>query len=168
MPSVIRQSAHFAHMSILAAMTMAMSLQGCANSELARFAPPGIIKYEDIAGDKPQNPEVAARIVDRRAEPSAGDFPVLSQTPGPKQRPKKRPAADIKAEKAELITAREQLEAAVADQRARSDSEREIDLTEEANTLKARIEEDTAISERDRRERLAAPANDGPDLADQN
>jgi hypothetical protein len=130
----------------------------CANTDLARFAPPGIVKYEDLAGDQPQNPNVAARIAERRAERGGGEFPNLSQTPGAKQRPKPLPAAQVDAQKSELTTARDNLSGAVASDRAAADAETEADLSAESDALKQRVEVDSAAAAQERREKLTAPA----------
>ncbi len=78
MPSV-KQSfpAIFLPVAVLAAFG---ALAGCSQNQLTRFAPPGIIKYEDIASEKPQNPVVAERIKEHKDRDDA-KFPVLSQTP---------------------------------------------------------------------------------------
>ena len=65
------------------------AVTGCESGDLARFAPPGIVKYEDLAGDQPVNPDVAQRIEERRAEKGAGKFPRLAETPDEEDRQEK-------------------------------------------------------------------------------
>ena len=132
-------------------------LSGCANSELARFAPPGIIKYEDLAGDKPMNPTVAARIEERKAEPDTGNFPILSETPGAEQRPVKRTQAEIEGEKAGLTTARDELSDEISEDRSQASADKADDLALERDTLKERVDADNAAAARERREKLKAP-----------
>ncbi len=133
------------------------ALQGCESADLARFAPPGIIKYEDLAGDQPQNPNVAERIAERRAEPDTGVFPNLSRAPGPKDRPAKRKKAGIAAEMDGLTGVRDDLADAVGADRQAAAEELERDLPGERDALKAQIEKDEAAAARERREKLQAP-----------
>jgi hypothetical protein len=137
-----------------------VALQGCESGDLMRFAPPGIVKYEDLAGDQPQNPDVAARIAERRAEPDTGEFPILSTAPGKEDRPKKRKKADVESEMSGLAGAREDLAEAVGADRAASAEELGRDLPGERDALKALIEKDEAAAARERREKLQAPDGD--------
>ena len=57
----------------------ALASAGCSGG-LQRFAPPGIIKYEDLEKDQPVSPVIADRIEDYRAERDGG-FPKLSAQP---------------------------------------------------------------------------------------
>ena len=140
------------------AVALALPAGGCANVDLARFAPPGIVKYEDLAGDQPQNPNVAARIAERRAEQGGGEFPRLSETPGANQRPSPLGQAQVDANKAELTAARETLADAVAEDRAAFGAETADDLSAEGDTLRVRVEADNAAAARDRRQKLTPTA----------
>lgn len=132
---------------------------GCANSDLARFAPPGLIKYEEIAGDQPVNPEVAARVAERRSEPDTGKFPKLSETPGAAERPKKKPPAQVDADMAELSDARDRVEDQIAEDwaAAEADMEEATGLPDRRDELKDRVDRDTIAAARERRDRLAPP-----------
>lgn len=127
---------------------------GCANTDFARFAPPGIVKYEDLAGDQPQNPNVAARIAERRGEPGTGKFPNLSQTPGPDKRPTPLSKSQIASQTAELEAARETLAEDVAEDRAAAEAETGADLAAESGALQDRVNADSAAAARERREKL--------------
>ena len=157
MSSVKHSTARMAICLMLFAAPAFGMVSGCANSELARFAPPGIIKYEDLAGDKPMNPTVAARVEERKAEPDAGDFPILSETPGADQRPVKRTSADIDGEKAGLTAARDELSDEISDDRLAASDDVPADLALERDKLKEQVDADNAAAARERREKLKAP-----------
>ena len=95
--------------TLLALSVGLFALAGCESGDLSRFAPPGIVNYEELAGDQPPNPEVAARIEERRQEKDSGSFPVLSQTPGKQDRPRKRGAQARNADINELSAERDAL-----------------------------------------------------------
>ncbi len=135
-----------------------LATQGCANSDLIRFAPPGIVKYEDIASQKPQNPAVAERISERRAEKGAGQFPDLSKEPGRDERPKSLPSEQVDAEIDALVDLREGLDEEVGADREAADAELAGDLQAEREALKARVERDSTDASRERREKLEPPA----------
>lgn len=136
------------------------ALTACANSDLARFAPPGVIKYEDIAGDQPVNPAVAERIAERRAEPDSGKFPRLADTPDKSDRPQKRPQDEVEREMQELATMGEAIEKSLAEDRAQAEAAAEEGraLPERRDALKSTLDKDAAAAERERREKLTAPS----------
>ena len=134
-----------------------LALTGCESGDLARFAPPGIVKYEDLAGDQEMNPAVAERIAERREEKGAGEFPNLSLAPTEEDRPAKRPAEEVNAELGELVDARTMLAEEVASDRAEVEAELGRDLSAEGDALKERLEADSAAAARERRETLTAP-----------
>lgn len=136
------------------------AVTACESGDLARFAPPGIVKYEDLAGDQPVNPAVAQRIEERRAEKGAGKFPRLAETPDKKDRPKKKRSAERSAEIGQLVEARNELADEVAGDRAAAEAELERDLSAESDELKTRIDADSAAAARERREKLVAPDPD--------
>ena len=136
------------------------AVTGCESGDLARFAPPGIVKYEDLAGDQPVNPDVAQRIEERRAEKGAGKFPRLAETPDEEDRPEKKPRAERAAEMAALVEAGNELAEEVADDRAAAEAELERDLSAASDELKTRIDADNAAAARERREKLVAPDPD--------
>ena len=153
--SAVKLSAPFRRCVLVTAALAA--LPGCSNLDLSRFAPPGIVKYEEIAGDKPQNPVVAERIAERRAEHGGGKFPDLSAAPDADDRPAKRRAADMKAEISELAGMRDDLTEAAADDRAAADAELAGDLQAEREALKERVDSDNKEAARERREKLTPP-----------
>lgn len=130
------------------------AVSGCADSQLARFAPPGIIKYEDIASEKPANPAITARVEERRADPEAGDFPRLANTPGESDRPDRRPQAELDAEREVLVSARDGVaDGAIRDRReADADKADREALEAQGETLKIQVEKDSALSARERQQ----------------
>lgn len=107
---------HYAAMAALAALA-----GGCADLGLQRFAPPGIIKYEDLAKDQPPNPAIVERVELVKAG-SDGRFPNLSEQP--QETPTATPPEEREAEMAALRDARDALETAVAAERLASSDER--------------------------------------------
>ncbi|MEZ5894679.1 MAG: hypothetical protein R3C58_16230 [Parvularculaceae bacterium] len=142
---------------------LGLAAAGCAEGDLLRFAPPGVVKYEDLAGDKPMNPDVAERIKERRKDPSVRGYPSLSDAPKEDDAPAKPPAAEIAASKAELSGARDELAGEVATDRAEAALETERDMAAEREALRERIEKDEAAAARERREKLVAPPVETPD-----
>lgn len=147
----------------LAALMVAAS--GC--SGLKRLAPPGILKYEDIAGDQPPHPEIVKRIAERRSEIDQR-FPNLSEQPS--QRPAEMPEAQREELAASLREARDELQAAVEEDRAASEGERQAkfilpgdkadagrDLKDVAADLASEVEHDEAIARRERSKPMPQP-----------
>ena len=120
---------------------------GCSDLQLARFAPPGIVKYEDIASEKPQSPEIQERISGYQ-DANDPEYPRLAETPSEKDRPKKRPQKRVEAQIAELESARDALESDV--ETARLEAEAAIQegqlLTEQRDALSARVDQDEAAA----------------------
>lgn len=129
---------------------------GC--SGLSRFAPPGVVKYEDIASEKEPNPAIQQRISERK---EAGDsrFPVLAETPGEKDRPAPRPQDERDTETSELVQARDALEAAIAADRKAAEEEGDMEsLIEQSQTLSGRIDSDARAAQRERKDPLPDPS----------
>ncbi len=97
-----------------------LALPGCAG--LKRLAPPGVIKYENLAGDDPPSPAIKERIAARQ-NAGAGGFPNLAETPSKK--PDGVPKSAREKEMEELLAARDALARAVANDQAASAVERE-------------------------------------------
>lgn len=95
---------------------------GCSQGALTRFAPPGIIKYEDIASEKPANPAISA-VIKERKDAGDADFPLIAETPGASARPAKPEQAAIDAQVSELTRARDGLNAAVEHDRIEAENE---------------------------------------------
>ncbi|MHA7872355.1 MAG: hypothetical protein ACX939_08400 [Hyphococcus sp.] len=119
--------------------------------QLARFAPPGFVKYEDIASQKPPNPAVEQIIAERRESPEKR-FPKLAEQPSERDRPAKRPAEDVKAEIKALADARETLQSDLDAARAAAEADRiEGDLLNarrDALDAQLKIDEASAKAER--------------------
>ncbi|MGE0408470.1 MAG: hypothetical protein AB7P23_04310 [Amphiplicatus sp.] len=114
------------------------SLAGCAG--LARLAPPGVIKYEDLAGGEPTDPVMKAHIEARRAE-SREAFPDISATPS--EKPPALSLAQRDEAAAGLREARDALAAAIAEDRAEASFEREtgVKLPGDDEAAARRLEE---------------------------
>jgi len=125
----------------------AFSAAGCSSLELARFAPPGIIKYEQIANKKPPNTAMQ-EIIDERREASEKKFPVLFETPSQKDIPTKRTVTEVTAEIEALEAARDYLAAAVEASRGQveADSDKMSILPEQRDALSDKIERDEALA----------------------
>lgn len=110
--------------TVSALAMLALLLPGCAG--LKRFAPPGIVRYENLSGDKPQNPQIRARVDARKAEREAV-YPNLSEAP------RAAPAAMAPEEqdglKAALIAARDALAAGMEADRAGAEADRADGVT---------------------------------------
>lgn len=140
---------------------------GCAELNLARFAPPGIIKYENIAGDQPASPEIQARIAERKA---AGE----SKTPDLSEQPQKVPTGMSPPERAalsaELHAKRAALAETVESDRQAAVDERGVEVTlsgegavrfeESAEALSRAVERDAAEARKERGLPPAPPKED--------
>ncbi len=133
-------------------MLAAISLSGCADG-LRRFAPPGIVKYEELAGDETVDPAIAARIEERRAA-DGGGFPPLAK------QPTKVPDGIAKPERAAmeaaLLAERDALNQAVLGDRALAATERIDALEATRDALAEEVVRDDALA---RRERGLPPRN---------
>ncbi len=143
----------------IAGLVAFFALAACANTDLARFAPPGIVKYEDLAGDQPINPAVAARVEERKAETGTGRFPKLAETPGKKDRPRPNPADQVSGEMDALDGARDAADAAMSEARAEIlEEESEIlSLRERRAETEMIMDADAEAAARERREKLPPP-----------
>jgi hypothetical protein len=138
---------------------------GCSDLQLARFAPPGIVKYEDIASEKPPNPAIQQMIEERR-EDREKEFPILAETPSKKDRPQKRSAAENDAVIASLEEARNTLNESIEASRARAKTElaESVPLPERRDALTNQIEQDEAFAKKERKgrkpEKISKPTPD--------
>lgn len=136
-----------------AALSAVLLIQGCANSSLARFAPPGFVKYEDIAGEKPPNPVIQESVRNYQQE-TRGEFPVLSETPSAGQPPERPPDAQRDAALQGLVEQRDVFAAELEADRAAADAdllEREK-LSAESDSFAERLEGDLAAARAERQE----------------
>ncbi len=84
-------------------------MSGC---ELGRrLAPPGFVKYEDLAQGQPVNPEIERQAQERRASGRV-KFPLISS--GPAKPPQTTPPDERTQARIDLLTARGALETAKA------------------------------------------------------
>lgn len=124
----------------------ALAATGCSGG-LKRFAPPGIVKYEDLAKDQPPNPVIVERIEAQKAEPGGG-FPALSE------QPTKLPEGIAKPERdamiADLLAQRNIVNAAVASDRELAASERGDSLDAVRDELSEAVAKDDAVARRER------------------
>lgn len=128
----------------------ALAATGCAGG-LKRFAPPGLVKYEELANDEPINPAIAERVKEHKKQPGGG-FPNLSEQPTELPEGIAKPERD--AMLGELLVQRDLLNAAAAEDRAEAAAERDGSLGEARDALGEAIESDDAAA---RRERGLAP-----------
>ena len=129
---------------------------GCSSSSfLARFAPPGVVKYEDIASEKPPNPAIEATVRDYR-EDTRARFPVLSRTPTAGPPPQIPDGARRDALKAELIDGREKLADEVSGDQAAIDAEQAQGeaITSRGERFNDQLERDSAAAKAERRDEL--------------
>lgn len=132
--------------------------QGCASdSVFARFAPPGVVKYEDIASEKPPNPAIQETVREYR-DTTRRRFPVLSRTPTAEPPPQMPDAAVREALRAGLVEGREALAARLADDQAAIAAERGEtgEITEEGEAFNAQLKRDAAAAQAERRDALSA------------
>ena len=125
----------------------ALAAAGCSSGGLKRFAPPGIVKYEELAKDQPVNPVIVQRIEDQKDEPGGG-FPNLSV------QPTKLPEGIAKPERdamiVDLLMQRDALNAAMQADRALAGAERLHALDEERAALSEAVANDDAAARRER------------------
>jgi len=133
-------------------------LAGCADMQLARFAPPGIIKYEELAGDQPPNPLIAERI-EERVEDSDSPFPVLARTPS--QSPQGRTARQRENLTTGLEEKRDRLDVAIGADwgGVEQDRARSAGLPDQRDLLAEDLERDAKAAAR---ERQSPPPKSGP------
>ena len=155
MLSVRQRNGFWLTAAFLSAVLLA---QGCANSSLARFAPPGIVKYEDIAGEKPPNPAIQESVRNYRQE-TRGEFPVLSETPSAGRPPAKPPDEQRDSRLQGLIEKRDVFAAELEADRAAAEADlvERKKLSAESDAFGERLENDLAAARAERRE--SAPNN---------
>ncbi len=124
----------------------ALMATGCSGG-LARLAPPGLVKYEDLEQGTPPNPAIAERIAAQDDAPGGG-FPVLADQPSALPEGIAKPERD--AMLAELTAKRDALSVLVTEDRALADGERDAALESARDDLGAAIEIDDAAARRER------------------
>ena len=125
----------------------ALAAAGCSSNALKRFAPPGIVKYENLAKDQPANPVIVQRIEDRKDAPGGG-FPNLSTQPSTLPEGIAKPERD--AMTGDLLVRRDALNAAIAEDRSLAEGERIEALEDDRDALGEAVAKDDAEARRER------------------
>lgn len=128
-------------------MVAALAAAGCSSGALKRFAPPGIVKYEELAKDQPPNPVIVQRIEDQKDEPGGG-FPNLSEQPAKLPEGIAKPERDAMI--ADLLIQRDALNAAMEADRAVAGAERLQALEADRDALSDAVAKDDAAARRER------------------
>lgn len=132
----------------------ALAATGCSGG-LKRFAPPGFVKYEDLAQGKPVAPSIAARIEEAQSG-DAGAFPDLSaqpsSTPAGLASPERLALGD------ELEAAGAALVAAIEHDREIAESERVDSIEAHRDALDVALKADDAAARKERGLPPAPPA----------
>lgn len=139
-------------------IAIAATISGCSETQLSRFAPPGIIKYENIASEKPPNPAIEETVRNRKANSNAV-YPVIARTPGLSDRPEKPSTDLIEAEMSELVEARETLNALVEADRAAAaeDAQERESLSRDSESFKRQLDRDAKAANAERRRPIQNP-----------
>ncbi len=146
----------------VASIGMTLAITGCAGVDLARLAPPGIIRYERIADEKEPNPTIAAQWEERRGDEKPR-FPKLGETAAGGARMTGIPKAGVAGEMTRLERERDNLETAVETDLLESGaSASEADqINEAAADLSTAIDEDKSAAAREQaRNRDLADGNE--------
>ena len=138
---------------ILLILPVLLLSAGCSSDQLARLAPPGILKYEEIASEKPANPAIVEEIENRKEDRKAR-FPNLSEAPQGLERPEDRSVDAVEADIDALAAARDALQTEVGKERAATADDRSVleQIEEERDALEAGIDADATAVEKDLRQ----------------
>lgn len=123
-----------------------LAAAGCSGG-LKRFAPPGIVKYEELAKGQPVNPAIAARIEAYQDE-SAGGFPNLSEQP--QKTPEGIAAPERSAMEAALLAERDALNEAIEADKQLAAAERDASIETAREALEEALARDDALARRER------------------
>jgi hypothetical protein len=124
----------------------AFALSGCADG-LKRFAPPGIVKYEELAGEEPMDPAIVERI-EASKDREGGGFPRLAEQPTIAPEGIAKPERTVM--EAQLVAARDALNTAVTEDRTLAIDERSAPLLESRDALAEAVAKDDAAARRER------------------
>ena len=138
-----------ARAKILAALTATGLMLGGCSGGLKQLAPPGILKYEDLAKGEPVDPQIKARIDAHQADESS-IYPVLAEQPDFLPEGIAKPEREAMAEN--LIEQRNALNDAVAEDRIAASSERDGDLSAERSALGEKVQKDDAAAKAERKQ----------------
>lgn len=135
----------------------ALAATSCSGG-LKRFAPPGIVKYEELAKDEPMDAAIVARIDAQRQE-KGGGFPALAKQPTVVPQGIAKPERNAMTEA--LLAERDALNAGIAEDQALAAAEREETLEALRDALGEAVVKDDAAA---RRERGLAPRPVGEEV----
>ena len=138
---------------LCAILGLASVTAGCAGTDLARLAPPGIIRYERIADEKEPNPTILAKREERR-ENAQARFPKLGETAAGGAKMSPIPNDDVANAIEALEKERDNLEMAVTTDalETAAASEEATAITQAREELSAAIEDEKTAAARERRD----------------
>lgn len=123
-------------------LIFAISLAGCSVGGLKRLAPPGILKYQDLAKDQPIDPAIAARIEEISKRDGNG-FPVLAEKSF--KTPEGLTAKERRDFETDLLITRETAASAIETERTLAGDERTISIEDEKNAAQQAIAQDREV-----------------------
>ena len=140
-------------LKILGSVGMVLAVTGCSGLELARLAPPGIIRYERIADEKEPNPTIAERVAER-SEDEKPRFPKLGETAAGGAKPSPIPNDRVAREISRLESKRDTLSAAVETDMLEdsADAQETQEIETAAQALSKAIDKEKQTAARERRE----------------
>lgn len=100
-----------------------LSMPGCSSFDWARLAPPGIVKYEEIASKKPPNETIQLEL-NRNREETASSYPKIADMPINSDAEQRGALGKLNEESNSLIVSREELELQLNSDRAQANQER--------------------------------------------
>ncbi len=144
---------------VLAGVSSALAISGCTGFELARLAPPGIIRYERIADKKEPNPAIVKRI-EERGESERPKFPKLGETTAGGAQLTPIPDGGVAGDISQLALEREHLDMALETDKleAGAAAEDANAINEAAADLSVAVEKAKAAAARDRAKNRALDA----------
>ena len=136
---------------VLVSVCGALAISGCTGFELARLAPPGIIRYERIADKKEPNPAIVDRI-EQRGEGERPKFPKLGETTAGGATLTPIPDGGVAGEISQLASDRDHLDMALETDKleAGAAAEDADAINEAAADLSVAVEKAKAAAARDR------------------
>ena len=138
-------------LEFITGLIVVASLGACSSIDLKTLAPPGIIKYEQIADEKPANPAIVEEIenykaTEERTFPNLAEEPVAGHSLGQAREMRDDMIRD------ELIAARDALEGDLDEvQNYRAEDESEIDkLLSRRDALEGAVAVDAKRAKKDK------------------
>ncbi len=135
------------------ALSLASVTVGCAGTDLARLAPPGIVRYERIADEKEPNPTITATVAERR-EDVRPRFPKLGETAAGGAKMSPIPSGGIANAIEDLEKERDNLDMAVETDALETAAalDEATAIAQASEELTAAIEDEKAAAARESRE----------------